>query len=520
MNEFAIELTNVMTPDYLDKLGMTKAPFSDLYDQDVYYENDNKINIQKKIAHLLEYTNLVLFIQGAEGVGKTTILKQRILSAKEDWSMCYLSAKDYKTNDALVEKLAAELGLSLSNELNTSATSLQEQLDILCKEGKLPVLIIDDIEQLSETLIPMLSSFVLARENNRPRLRLIIAGEDIPPSLLNVIPKEDDEANLKYLPVLPLSEIETGEYIKYKIKAAGYDRGNPFTANVINKIYLDAKGFPKIINQLANHFLSQFSQGKIEKPQLLNFSENNNILKLAAAALSLLVIIIVISISLSTDQDEHDIAQTQQTKAIGIPAAKNIDQNASQNTSQIKPQDAGSQKANSENKISAEPLTSAPKITISDTPNNSTIEKTTEKESVSIALKQPEPKVEKPKLTVQNKPAPLQPTAPTSSKKLPAMRTHPDTIRWINKQNPKHFTLQLIGSSQKSSVENFIKEHKLGKNAYIFSTDRKGTPWFSVIYKSYSQRKAAQNAAESLPGSLKQVKPWIRTFAHIKRDMK
>ena len=139
MNEFATELNNVISPDYMKKMGLTKAPFSDLHDAGNYYENDNKINIQKKIAHLLEYTNLILFIQGAKGAGKTAIIKQRILQTKDDWNICYLSAKDYTTASALIEKLATDLQLHItSNEIQ--AFPIQEQLDILCKTGKLPMI--------------------------------------------------------------------------------------------------------------------------------------------------------------------------------------------------------------------------------------------------------------------------------------------------------------------------------------------------------------------------------------------
>ena len=87
-------------------------------------------------------------------------------------------------------------------------------------------------------------------------------------------------------------------------------------------------------------------------------------------------------------------------------------------------------------------------------------------------------------------------------------------------QNPQHYTLQLIGSSRIASVENFIAKHNIEKDAHIFSTIRKGKPWFSVIYKSYSSLKQAKRAADSLPDSLKKIKPWIRTFDHIRKDIK
>ena len=495
MNEFATELTNVMTPDYIEKLGMSKAPFSELHDADVYYENDNKINIQKKIAHLLEYTNLVLFVQGAEGVGKTTILKQRILTAKTDWQICYLSAKDYTTPEAFINKLTADLNLNQEGS-NAEIISLQEKLEIFCKSNQLPILIIDDIEQLKETLIPILSSLTIPQDNNRPLLRLIISGDDISPLLLNAIPKENNEESLKYLPVLPLTEAETGEYIKFKIKAAGYEKNSPFTATTINNIYLDAKGFPKYINQLANHFLTQFSQGKIVKPSPLDFGGNNNVLKLAAIGLSLLVAIIVI-ISVST---ETDVDTDQETENLAIPATPLgikpniiIEKNEFIELTTPSPTPEKTINAQPENVIVAKDIMKNPQA----------FEKRVDTKAPEI----------KPHKTEEKKP-----TAPQNRKRKTATQT--SVVNWINKQNPNHFTLQLIGGSHKAAAEKFIKEHNIKNDAYIFSTTRNGTPWFVVIYKSYSQRTRAQAASDSLPKSLKKMKPWIRTFAQIKKDMK
>lgn len=470
---------------------------------DSYYENDNKINTLKKIAHLIEYTNLVLCIQGAKGVGKTCLLKQRILTAKPDWEICYLSAKDYTSTDAFVEKIASDLHINLNSNNdatdNMPSLSLQENLDSLVNQGKQPILIIDDIEQLKENLLAMLASFISPLENNRPRMRLLIAGEDIPQMLLNIIPKENNEACLKFLPILPLSEIETGDYIKFKLVAAGFEKTSPFTTKAINKIYLDAKGFPNIINQLANHYLSEYAQGKIAKPSILNMSDNNSGLKIAVAGLSVLVIGVIINILMSNG-DEADLQQVEnlQIPITSIPPKTSL-------TSTVFNQQKSEETTKEETiELSPPPVISAESI-------NKKIEPKTliSKQITPVKTSNEKQKI-KPDETSK-------PTNNTSQNNAPNSLS---SREWVAQQNPKHYTLQLIGGSQKKSVEHFVKKHKIEKDAHIISTIRKGKPWFSVIYKSYSQHKKATAAADSLPSSLKKVKPWIRTFAHIKRDMK
>jgi len=495
MNKFATELTNVMMPDYINKLGMSKAPFSGIYDFDGFYTNDNKINVQKKIAHLLEYTTLTLFIQGAAGVGKTTLIKQRIQTAKAEWSVCYLSAKDYTSTDLLIEKLSTDLNLDaeLNLDQNLQAISLQEKLKAFNQTGKLPILIIDDIEQLKEKLIPILSSLISPLDDEPPKLRLIISGNDIPETLLNIIPKENNEVNLKYLPVLPLTETETGEYIKCKLKVTGYEKTAPFTPKAINRIYLDAKGFPNIIDQLANHFLSQYAQGRLSKPSLINLKDNNNGFKLAAIALSLIALGIIVSIMFVSTPNKNE---NQQIEILPIPpnAVTSAAPNSMPDTTLIAPTSPVQESMTEPNLLPAKNKKEINQKIADDKIEN----------SVSSAFQTTEQTSTTNKAAEQNK----------------AKLTKASTESWINKQDPKHFTLQLIGGSQIKSTESFIKKHGIERNTYIFSTTRKGKPWFSVIYNSYPTRSQAQTAIASLPKSLIKIKPWIRSFEHIQRNMK
>ncbi len=476
MNQFATELTNRITPDYMEKLDISTAPFTDIHNNESYYENDNAADTQKKITHLLEYTNLVLFIQGAKGTGKTAIIKQRLLTPKEDWLTCYFSAKDYVTADTFIEKLTHDFALfplkASENHANLSIDFVSQKLDALCKTGKLPILIIDDIDKINENIINILSPLIQptahSAGNNRPIVRLIIAGEDIPAPLLNIIPEENEEKHLKYLPVLPLSESETGKYLKFRLKSAGYTKANPFTPESIKSIYLEAKGFPHEINQLANDWLSSASDKQKKKPARIDLNANNNKLKLAAMSLAGLVIVFIVSINFSTTTNtpSTEIQNTfSENKILAIPDIQKTNASVT----------AEPEKTESKNKAETTKSLTTPPLLI-------------EKET-------------------------------NITEKINGKKTPSRTQNWVNKQNPQFFTLQLISATKKSSLEQFIKKYNLSNDAYIFSTTRNNKPWHSVIYQSYNQRSKAQATANTLPKELKQTEPWIRSFSQIKRDM-
>ena len=88
---------------------------------------------------------------------------------------------------------------------------------------------------------------------------------------------------------------------------------------------------------------------------------------------------------------------------------------------------------------------------------------------------------------------------------------------WIKQQNKNHFTLQLLGTHQKSTLPLYLEKFNLKNNAAIFKTKRNGEDWFTLIYGHYPTKSAAQTAAQQLPKGMSP--PWIRSFASVQPSL-
>jgi len=91
--------------------------------------------------------------------------------------------------------------------------------------------------------------------------------------------------------------------------------------------------------------------------------------------------------------------------------------------------------------------------------------------------------------------------------------------KWLLAQNPAEFILQLFGTNKKENADQFINEHKIGKQAGYFYTRNKGQDWYSVVYGQYRDQASANVAARSLPKSLKKIKPWVRRLDDIQASI-
>jgi len=490
MNTFAQTLNQNLKPIYVDKFQLTIHPFSNLFSHEIFFENESRKEILKKISHLLEFTKLVLFIQGAPGLGKTSLLKHRINAPKKNWRVCYINANQVKDYDDFIEKIFQDFKLPIQEN---QSDSLQQLISDIKLNGDLAILVIDDIEELNKSIIPTLSSLINHTVESEPLIRLVASGQDLPLALTEIIPKEEDAHALKYLPLPPLTEKETREYIGYRLHKAGYKFTEPFNKQKVNKIYLDSKGFPDQINVLADHLFTQYAQNYEKQKPILNLNQSTNkTLILTAIGLSILILIILIYSMATKEEKLEDIPLKNDMQDLIIPP-KIIKPSPTikQETTQKKPtntppaQEASTDSSKSDKTNMATPIK---KETVAINATNKNITTKTDKQSA------------------EKKPALTNPSLDNYRK-------------WIMAQNPKHYTMQLISGSKLSSAESFIQRHNIKKDASVFMSKRKGKIWFAVIYKSFNSKSNANQAKEALPSALKKLKPWIRQFSGIQKSI-
>lgn len=88
---------------------------------------------------------------------------------------------------------------------------------------------------------------------------------------------------------------------------------------------------------------------------------------------------------------------------------------------------------------------------------------------------------------------------------------------WLLAQAPGHYALQLMATPREKGVKDFIRARGLGDEAAYFRFSKGGEPWYAVVYGMYPSRAAADAVAGDMPGNLRGIKPWVRSFASIQK---
>ncbi|WP_455217779.1 SPOR domain-containing protein, partial [Kaarinaea lacus] len=121
-----------------------------------------------------------------------------------------------------------------------------------------------------------------------------------------------------------------------------------------------------------------------------------------------------------------------------------------------------------------------------------------------------------------SKPQPAQ--KETAVQTISASQVQPVEIprqeQWIQRQRYNHYTLQLMASEHIEAVYRFVRKHNLKDSIALYKIHNQDKTWHVLIYGIYSSESLAESGIGRLPTDLQQVKPVIRQFSDIHKEIK
>lgn len=235
---------------------LTQKPFDLLPDPDFLFMSSS----HKKALSYLDYgiRERVGFIllTGEVGSGKTTIIRNLI---KKNLTNVVLS-KIFNTrvdSEQLIAMINDDFGLSIRNKDKiTLLSDLNAFLIEQFVQGNLPVLIIDEAQNLDHDLLEEIRMLSNLETDNAKLLQIILVGQ---PELRKTLAA----ATLVQLRqrisinchIQPLNQSEIESYILHRLEKAGDREAASFSPETINIIFTYSRGIPRLINILCDFIL-------------------------------------------------------------------------------------------------------------------------------------------------------------------------------------------------------------------------------------------------------------------------
>lgn len=91
--------------------------------------------------------------------------------------------------------------------------------------------------------------------------------------------------------------------------------------------------------------------------------------------------------------------------------------------------------------------------------------------------------------------------------------------KWLSKQQPDQYTIQVITSESLKEIETFISNNNLQNKLHIFSYTHNNKQWYGAGFGVYAKPDEAYSTMlNDIPPALVAQKPWVRQFKNIHQN--
>ena len=507
------------------------------------------------IIHLTRYSKALVAVVGETGLGKTTLMQQAALRAF-DFSQVHLLNATFSFNtELLVRALLQGFNVSALQTSYEIDEILFQQLEQLQERANPSVLFIDEAENLSLEVLAALLALTESSTHQTVSLRIVLLGDvKLIKNLQNLRSEYPLNEIVHILQLSPLNYLESMSYLKFC-----FETDHPYETFYIddeqaNHIFEESHGVPARIKLLAQDY---FVGNKMAN-QTVSFHWNNMLKKHIKKIIGALVLIFFLSLFLIFEGNRNNFSGFKTPAFLShsnpsvlnsinansineLPMVDRITATSStlpsqglieesqlntSNASVSNVMDAADTAVKNTNNSSPTSMISEP-IESSVLKSRETLTSKNEKESKESAdvlnfqeknvkqtsdVKEPK-KVEEQKVS----PIPLKiPAVPMVAEESlnQTESAQPLVIKVPVDYAPvtKHYSVQLASLSTEERAREFIKTHELSSGYYIKTKSGQGD-LFLVMFGSYTDKQAAQNAAKELENKNADFHPWVRERA-------
>jgi MSHA biogenesis protein MshM len=242
---------------YRQHFGLKEHPFSLTPDTQFYYSSQSHREVLSTLLLALRHSEGFIKVVGEVGTGKTMLSRKLLASLGEQFLTAYIP-NPYLTPDELKWFLAEELGIRYSPEIPSYQLLKEINLRLveLAQQRRQVVLIVDEAQAMPRETIEALRLLTNLETEKNKLLQVVLFGQPELDALLD----RPDLRQLKqrivfseYLQTIPKNSI--ADYLGYRLKSAGHEGGNLFSAQAIRLLYKASGGVPRLINVIAHKAL-------------------------------------------------------------------------------------------------------------------------------------------------------------------------------------------------------------------------------------------------------------------------
>jgi type II secretory pathway predicted ATPase ExeA len=464
---------------YYPHFGLKEPPFKITPNTDFFFSGGNRGAILDALVYAITNGEGIIKVVGEVGSGKTMLCRMLQTILPEKIESIYLANPSVAPEDVL-HAIAFELQLKLPKNADRLKVMQELQAYLLARyaEGRQVVIFVEEAQGMPLATLEEIRLLSNLETKQDKLLQIVLFGQ----------PELDDNLNQEHIRQLrerithrfnlgPLQTKDVGDYLIFRLRAAGYHGPHLFTESAIKKLSRASEGLVRRVNILADKaLLSAFADNVYQvTPKHVHAAVNDS------------------EFGVKPKWYQWNLAKTGSNYtwwaillmaivAIGILAAAFVYLSGSQPKPVV-----------SANNQPAKKSTVLPVLT------------------ASTANATPSPLVDEQQLLVNQR---LQATDNL------LLSTSPETISLQIQSVSTVLTAaeQPQDALLKTALEKLRRQLEMD-NIYLYRMQQNGNVYTVILYGAFAQRADALNALNGLPVEIRANQPYLRTLAGVKKDI-
>lgn len=242
---------------YLKYFGLKELPFSLVPAARYFVPVADQSTAVDRVRRALEARDALVKVTGESGIGKT-IISHYLQTSLSPRMVVVVMPDLLVSNRGFIRSLAEGLGFTAPVDFSDDALCLEllSCIEKLREAGKDIVLLVDEAQCLSGSMLETLSRLSGLARGGEPLLQMVLLGQPALDEILETPPGLPLKSRVTdSVQVGPLSEGCVRSYVNQRLAYAGCRGVDLFQPDAIRSVCLASRGIPRVINLLCHKAL-------------------------------------------------------------------------------------------------------------------------------------------------------------------------------------------------------------------------------------------------------------------------
>lgn len=241
---------------YLKHFGLSSPPFSITPSTGFFFPGAGRGDLLEALIYAAIRGDGIIKVTSEVGSGKTMLCRMLLDNLPGHVETVYLPNPAI-SRDEVVYALAEELGLDCEEKRPSAVLRLvQHALVEKYAQGRRVLVLIDEAHAMPCESLEELRLLYNLEAGSRKLLHIVLFGQtELDGKLALPRMRQLKDRIVHHFSIHPLAANSTGEYLQFRMHAAGFDRKNAFDRRAVLAIYRAAGGLMRRINILADKAL-------------------------------------------------------------------------------------------------------------------------------------------------------------------------------------------------------------------------------------------------------------------------